>query len=148
MKVAAAGRVCAVVLMSLAVGCSEALVSRSSYRSHESFTDESLARFEREAEVRPLSKGEVLESLGPPTHTIGQPDGEIFVYRREAIDRWIVELNPAFVQIGVPTPPIPLYFGSVTRGRDDTLMVFFDREGRVRARSAKLSIDSQGDDGR
>jgi hypothetical protein len=128
-------------LVLLAVGCSEALVARSTHRSHESFTDESLERFERGTGAGDLSKADVLASLGPPTHTIGQADGEIFVYRREALDRWVFDLNPSFVPTPFPTPPIPLYFGSFTRGRDDTLMVFFDRAGRVRARSVKLSID-------
>jgi len=129
-------------------GCSEALVARSSYRSHEAFTDESLASFERDGAAEVLSKGQVLATLGPPSHTIGQPDGEIFVYRREALDRWVIELNPAFVPTGIPTPPIPLYHGSFTRGRDDTLMVFFDREGRMRAKSVKLSIDAEDEENR
>ncbi|MGI9431925.1 MAG: hypothetical protein ACR2PQ_06915 [Myxococcota bacterium] len=136
------------IAAALLLGCSEALVARSSYRSHESFTDESLARFERAGEAGVLSKAQVLASLGPPSHTIGQPDGEIFVYRREALDRWVIELNPAFVPTGIPTPPIPLYFGSFTRGRDDTLMVFFDRDGHLRGRGVKLTIDAADEEGR
>jgi len=134
-------RVCVAAVALLSLGCGEALIARERYRSHESFSDESLVRFERTGSDVELFKADVLASLGPPTHTIGQPDGEIFVYRREALDRWVVDLNPSFVPIPFPTPPIPLYFGSFVRGRDDTLMVFFDREGRMRARSAKLTID-------
>ena len=130
----------AALLLPLA-GCSEALIARSTFRSHEAFTDRSLADFERSQIARQLTKADVLASLGPPTHTIGQPDGEIFVYRREGLDRWIVDLNPSFVPTPFPTPPIPLYFGSFTRGRDDTLMVFFDPVGNVRARGAKLTIE-------
>lgn len=142
MKASAGIRVFVAGVTLLSLGCGEALIARARYRSHESFTDESLARFERTGSGVELSKADVLASLGPPTHTIGQPDGEIFVYRREALDRWVVDLNPSFVPIPFPTPPIPFYFGSVTRGRDDTLMVFFDREGRMRGRSVKLAIDA------
>jgi hypothetical protein len=132
-------------LVVVSLACSEALIARSSYRSHEAFTDESLQRFDRARAAGELSKADVLASLGPPIHLIGQPDGEIFVYRRAALDRWTVDLNPSFVPTPFPTPPIPLYFGSFTRGRDDTLMVFFDAEGRMRATGSKLTVDDPGD---
>ena len=37
-------------------------------------------------------------------------------------------------------PPIPIYYGSDSSGRNDTLMVFFDRDGKLRDAGQRLGI--------
>ena len=37
-------------------------------------------------------------------------------------------------------PPIPLFFGRSTSGHNDTLMVFFDPEGRLVTEGERLEI--------
>ena len=89
---------------------------------------------------RPVTKADVLATLGPPIHVIGQDKGEIFVYRRLARDTRTVNLNPSMVSVPVALPPVPVYFDSQTSGRDDTLMVFFDSDGRIQGESIRLGV--------
>lgn len=135
---------CALALaLPAALGCSEAMLSRIAYRSHDAFTDASYEQYERRRDDGPLVKADVLATLGPPIHVIGQEEGDVFVYRRLASDTTILHLNPSFISYFGPMPPIPLYFGSSTIGRNDILMVFFDSEGRLRADGALFEIDGR-----
>jgi hypothetical protein len=133
-------RLALLLLATLSVGCAEALFSIDSFRSHDAYTAASLEEFAAIKAERPVTKADVLATLGPPIHVIGQDAGEIFVYRRLARDTRTINLNPSMVRVGIALPPIPLYFDSDTSGRDDTLMVFFDAEGRMRGESINLGI--------
>jgi hypothetical protein len=124
----------------LSAGCAEAIFSIDSYRTHNAYTEASFARFQAARAEGQVTKAEALATLGPPIHVIGQDAGEIFVYRRLARDTRTLNLNPAMVTVFLPLPSIPLYFDSDTSGRNDTLMVFFDAEGRMRGQSVNLGI--------
>jgi len=124
----------------LASGCAEAIFSIVSFRSHEAYSDASLMRFrELMGAGVAVTKSDVLATLGPPIEVIGQDEGEVFVYRRLARDTNVINLNPAMISF-VTAPPLPIYYGSDSSGRDDTLMVFFDREGRLRNAGERLGI--------
>ena len=128
------------LLVALLLGCGGALYSRESSRSHDAYTAASLESFRRAQADRLLSKADVLATLGPPIHVIGQEDGEIFVYRRVVTDTNAINLNPGVVSGLAPAPAIPLYLRSRTSGRDDTLMIFFDAHGQVRGESARHEV--------
>jgi len=124
----------------LASGCAEAIFSIISFRSHEAYSDASLMRFrELMGAGVAVTKSDVLATLGPPIEVIGQDEGEVFVYRRLARDTNVINLNPAMISF-VTAPPLPIYYGSDSSGRDDTLMVFFDREGRLRNSGERRGI--------
>jgi hypothetical protein len=74
----------------------------------------------------PVTKADVLATLGPPIRVIGEDTGEVFVYRRLARDNRTIDLDPSMVKVFISLPSVPIYFDSETSGRDDTLMVFFD----------------------
>jgi hypothetical protein len=126
--------------VALSTGCAEAILSIDSYRTHDAYTEASLGDFVEMRAAGPVSKAEVLATLGPPIHVISQDVGEIFVYRRQARDTRTINLNPAMVTLFFSLPSMPLYFDSDTSGRDDTLMVFFDSQGRLRGESVNLGI--------
>lgn len=139
----------AALLASLALGCSEAFLSITRYRSQEALTDEGYRTYrarrgshEPGATGQPasLTKADVLAVLGPPIRVIGQGGGDVFVYQRLARDTFIVNVNPSFVPYFGPAPPIPLYFGSFSEGRNDVMMVFFDAEGRVVADGERFQL--------
>jgi hypothetical protein len=127
------------ILISLALAaCAPALVSVTSFRSHQAPPSVSIEDLESANGGETLRKADVLDLLGPPLHVIGQGDGEIFVYRRLARDSRTVTLNPAYL---VPSAPsVPLYSRMNVSGRDDLLMVFFDTQGRVRALSSYRGV--------
>lgn len=132
----------------LASGCAEAIFSIDSFRSHEAYSEASLLRFrEIQSEGAVLTKADVLATLGPPVHVIGQDAGEIFVYRRMARDIRTINLNPGMVTLFVSLPAVPIYFDSETSGRDDTLMVFFDRQGNMRGEGVNLGVRETGQSG-
>ena len=133
-------RLLLVWLAVLAVGCGGALYSRVSSRSHDAYGPGSLESFRGVQLGRVVSKADVLATLGPPIHVIGQADGEIFVYRRVARNTSVINLNPGAVSGLGAAPGIPLYLRSKTSGRDDTLMIFFDEEGRMRGESARHDV--------
>ncbi|NNL64943.1 MAG: hypothetical protein HKP30_01745 [Myxococcales bacterium] len=134
---------CALALLTAcgALGCSDAIFSLESYRSHEAFSDETLARFREARAGRELGKPDVLALLGPPVHVIRADRGEVFVYRRVARDRSVLNVNPSMLPILGPMPPIPVYFRQDVSDRDDTLMVFFDEQGRVDGEAALFAVD-------
>lgn len=129
----------AVLALAPCTGCAKAIFSIASYRSHEAYSDASFAAFQG-LEPGAAGKAEVLAALGPPIHVVGQDRGEIFVYRRLARDTSVINLNPSTVSFLGPAPPIPLFYGSDTSGRDDTLMVFFDAAGRLRGHGTSYGI--------
>jgi hypothetical protein len=133
-------RIALLVVAMLSAGCAEAIFSVDSYRTHNAYTRASLGEFAAVRAEGPVTKADVLATLGPPIHVIGQDVGEIFVYRRLARDTRTINLNPAMVTVFISLPSIPIYFDSDTSGRDDTLMVFFDSEGRMQGESVNLGI--------
>ena len=140
-------RMALLLLAAVSVGCAEAIFSIDSYRSHEAYTEASLDEFVKLRATGPLSKADVLATLGPPVQVIGQDAGEIFVYQRLARDIRTINLNPSMITVFGPAPPIPIYFDSETSGRDDTLMVFFDSQGRMRGEGVNLGIGDTGQSG-
>ena len=139
----------ALVLIAVAFlqsGCAEAMFSRESARSHTAYGDIDFVRFRTMRASGPLDKGDVLATLGPPTEAIRQDTGDVFVYRRIALETNVLNLNPAVVSL-VPTVPIPIYFRSTTTGRDDTLMLFFDQDGGLLGSSLRRGIDAPGTPG-
>ena len=130
----------------LASGCGQAIFSIVSFRSHDAYTDAALARFYELIEVTggDVSKAQVLFTLGPPIQVVGQDEGEIFIYRRLARDTSVINLNPSMITFVGPMPPIPIYFASDSSGRDDTLMLFFDREGRLANQGLRLGVGEGG----
>ena len=140
-------RIALLLIAALSAGCAEAIFSIDSYRTHDAYTEASLGEFLEMGVAGPVTKADVLATLGPPIHVIGQDTGEIFVYRRLARDNRTINLNPAMVTIFISLPPIPIYFDSDTSGRDDTLMVFFDSEGRMQGESVNLGIGDTGQSG-
>ena len=133
-------RVALLLVAVLSSGCADAIFSIDSYRTHDAYTEASLEAFREVMRERPVTKADVLATLGPPIHVIGQDAGEIFVYRRLARDTRTINLNPAMVSVPVSLPPIPVYFDSETSGRNDTLMVFFDSQGRMQGESVNLGV--------
>jgi hypothetical protein len=67
------------------------------------------------------TKAAVLDSLGPPINSLPQPDHDVFVYRVRA------DGTTAFNGAG---GNVPFYY-STTRSAEQTLLVFFDRQGIV-----------------
>ena len=131
----------------LSVGCAEAIFSIDSYRTHDAYTEASLGEFLEMGVAGPVTKADVLATLGPPIYVIDQNEGEIFVYRRLARDTRTINLNPGMVTVFIPLPSVPLYFDSETSGRDDTLMVFFDSKGQTRGESVNLGVGKTGKSG-
>jgi hypothetical protein len=140
-------RIGILLIAALLAGCAEAIFSLESHRTHDAYTEASLDQFVKLRDMGPVSKAEVLATLGPPIHVIGQDTGEVFVYRRLARDTTTINLNPSMVRLSVPAPPIPIYFDSRTSGRDDTLMVFFDSEGWVQGEGFNLGVGDTGQSG-
>ena len=140
-------RIGLLVIAALSAGCAEAIFSIDSYRSHDAYTEASLGDYVKRRAAGPVTKADVLATLGPPIHVIGQDTGEIFVYRRLARDTRTININPSMITLFLSLPPVPLYFDSDTSGRDDTLMVFFDSEGRMRGESVNLGIADTGQSG-
>jgi hypothetical protein len=140
-------RIALLLIAALLAGCAEAIFSIDSHRTHDAYTEASLDEFVKLRAAGPVSKAEVLATLGPPIHVIGQDTGEVFVYRRLARDTRTINLNPAMISLFGPTVPIPIYFNSQTSGRDDTLMVFFDSQGRVQGEGFNLGIEDTGQSG-
>lgn len=128
----------------LLTGCAEALFSRTSMKSHVAYTDSDFDAYLAIREVGATRKGQVLATLGPPIQVLPQDRGDIFVYRRRARETNVINLNPAMVSGFGPTVPVPVYFRSATTGQEDTLMVFFDAEGRLRGESLIRNIDDSG----
>jgi hypothetical protein len=133
-------RIALVLVAALSVGCAEALFSIDSYRTHDAYTEAFLNDFVKMSVEGPVSKADVLATLGPPSHVIGQDAGEIFVYQRLARDTRIINLDPSTISVFISLPSIPIYFDSQTSGRHDTLMVFFDSQGRMQGESVNLGI--------
>jgi len=143
-------RIAFLLIAALLAGCAEAIFSLDSHRTHNAYTEASLEEFIKLRDTGPVNKAEVLATLGPPIQVIGRDTGEIFVYRRLARDTRTINLNPSMVNLfipAVPAVPIPIYFDSQTSGRDDTLMVFFDSQGRVQAEGFNLGIGETGQSG-
>ena len=134
----------ALLPVALLTGCAEALFSHTSYRSDAAFDATAFSRYVELRRTGAPDKPAILRVLGPPMEVIGQARGEAFLYRREAVDTSIVNLNPAMASGLGPVVPIPLYFGSFRTGRDDLLMLFFDEKGRLRGDSLRLGIDEGG----
>lgn len=124
----------------LSTGCAGAIYSIDSYRTHDAYTEASLGEFVKLRAEGPVTKADVLATLGPPIDVISQDAGEIFVYRRQARDTRSIDINPGKVAVFFSGPSVPLYFDSDTSGRDDTLMVFFDSQGRLRGDCVNLGI--------
>lgn len=125
----------------LSSGCADAIFSIDSFRSHEAYTDASLEAFRSALSRGELTKADVLATLGPPIRVIAQDAGDIFVYLRLARDTRTVNLDPGMVSVPISLPSVPLYFNRETSGRDDTLMVFFDSEGRMQGHSINLGVE-------
>ena len=140
-------RIALLLIAALSVGCAEAIFSLDSHRTHDAYTETSLDEFAKLRAAGPVSKAEVLATLGPPIQVIGQDTGEVFVYRRLARDTRTINLNPAMVTVWISLPSIPIYFNRNTSGRDDTLMVFFDSQGQVRGEGFNLGIQDTGQSG-
>jgi hypothetical protein len=140
-------RIALLLVAALTVGCAEAIFSIDSYRTHEAYTEASLNDLVEMRTEGPVTKADVLATLGPPIHVIGQDAGEIFIYQRLARDTRTINLNPSMITVFGPAPPIPIYFDSETSGRDDTLMVFFDSQGRMRGEGVNLGIGDTGQSG-
>ena len=140
-------RIGILLIAALLAGCAEAIFSLESHRTHDAYTEASLKEFVRLRDTGPVSKAEVLATLGPPIQVIGQDTGEVFVYRRLARDTSTINLNPSMVTLFGPALPIPIYFDSRTSGRDDTLMVFFDSQGQVQGEGFNLGIEDTGQSG-
>jgi hypothetical protein len=140
-------RIALLLIAVLSSGCASAIFSIDSFRTHDAYTEASLEAFAELGGDRPVTKADVLATLGPPIHVIGQDAGEIFVYRRLARDTRIINLNPGMVSVPISLPSVPLYFDSETSGRDDTLMVFFDPEGRMQGGSVNLGVGDTGQSG-
>ena len=118
--------------------CGPTLIALESYQALDEVGSPGAGNIERLASDESLTKPDVLALLGPPVSVIGQPDGDVFVYRRVARDRSSLNLNPAYV---VPVaPPVPVYTDVDVTGRDDLLLLFFDVKGQVRGASLRHSI--------
>jgi hypothetical protein len=138
-------RVALLVTISLLLGgCAEALYSRVAVQSHDAYSDADYAAFLAIRQLGATRKGEVLATLGPPIQVLGQDAGDVFVYQRRARNTSVVNINPAVVSGFGPTVPIPIYVRSATTGRDDTLMLFFDPEGRLQGESLLRGIEDPG----
>lgn len=137
-------RAVAWLALTLSAGCSNALFSWTHVRSHSAFTDESYEAFRELKAAGPVTKADVLSTLGPPLHVVGQETGDVFVYRRRARDTRTVNLNPSFISFAGPAPPIPIYYGSSISGYTDTLMVFFDPQGRMLDEGQRFEIEGIG----
>ncbi len=140
-------RIALLLVAALLAGCADAIFSIDSFRTHDAYTGASLEAFAELGGDRPATKADVLATLGPPIHVIGQDAGEIFVYRRLARDTRIINLNPGMVSVPISLPSVPLFFDSETSGRDDTLMVFFDPDGLMQGASINLGIGDTGQSG-
>jgi len=140
-------RIALLLVATLSVGCAEAIFSIDSYRTQDAYTEASLRDFVEMRTRGPVTKADVLATLGPPIHVIGQDAGEIFVYRRLARDTRTINLDLSVVAVLIWLPSIPIYLDSKTSGRDDTLMVFFDSQGRMRGEGVNLGVGDTGQSG-
>ncbi len=129
----------------LATGCSRAIVSWTRFRSHDAYTDYAYESYRERRASGPMSKQDVLATLGPPIEILAQESGDVFVYRRRARDTRTLNLNPSFISFLAAAPPIPVYYRSATSGFSDTLMVFFDGEGRVVDDGQRFDIEGMGE---
>lgn len=80
-------------------------------------------------------KARVIELLGPPGEVLPHADGDVFTWRLRHIDLELLQLNAGLVT----SVPVPLWVRSDARRLDDTVMVFFDRDGRVSHLAASAS---------
>ncbi len=136
-------RAIALVIVSLLLsGCAEAMFSRVSMRSHAAYSDGDLALFRTMRSAGSVHKGDVLATLGHPTQVIGQDTGDVFVYRRRFRQENVINLDPSVVSGLGPTVPIPIFFRNTTTGRNDTLMLFFDTDGRLLGDSLLRGIEA------
>jgi len=127
------------VVASYAVaGCAPALFARTSFRGDQAPPFLSMADLRELNGGEALRKATILELLGPPVHVIGQRDGEIFVYRRVALDSETLTLNPGYLTPVAPS--VPVFSRMQISGRDDLLMVFFDTQGAVRSMSSYHAV--------
>lgn len=134
-------RVALVLVCLLGCGCAQAILSRITTRSHQAYSDADFAEFLEIRELGQTGKAEVLATLGPPIEVLSQDSGDVFVYRRRIRESTVINLNPNTVTFGPPVP-IPLFFRSSTSGRDDTLMLFFGPDGRLRGDSLRLHLEA------
>lgn len=141
---AVALRAAAVLPFVLCLGCSEAILSWTRFHSHSAFTDASHDAFHERLDAGEVTKTDVLATLGPPLQVIARDTGDVFVYRRRVRNTRIVNLNPAFVSFVPVAPPIPVFFGRFSSGYSDTLMVFFDAEGRLLSEGERFEIEGLG----
>lgn len=135
-------RAALVVLCLLGCGCAKAIFSRVTTRSHQAYTDADFAEFLEIRQLGETGKAEVLATLGPPIEVLSQDSGDVFVYRRRIRESNVINLNPNTVSGFGPPVPVPLFFRSSTKGRDDTLMLFFGPDGRLRGDSLRLNLEA------
>ena len=81
-------------------------------------------------------KPTVLATLGAPNVVLEQPTGDIFMYRHLYADTDNVNVNTGLFSAF----PIPLYTRVDGERRDDAVLVFFDRDGRVRDAAARRRV--------
>ena len=80
------------------------------------------------ATAPPATQAEALLRFGPPGEVLGLVNGDVFVYRWREIEFDALNLHSGFV-----TPvALPLYGRLDGDQRDRSLMLSFDREGRLR----------------
>lgn len=129
---------CAVLL----TGCAEAIFSRVTRRDGAAYSDADFVRYTKQRQMGVTRKGEVLSALGPPIQVLAQDQGDVFVYRATSRVTDVINLNPSTVSGFGPSVPVPIYFRSDTTGREDTLMLFFDAQGRLVGESLARGIDA------
>jgi hypothetical protein len=134
------GRWLVALLACGSLGCADAIFSVVSFRGHDAFDDEAFRQFEADRARGVVGKPQVLAVLGPPTDVLRQDAGEIFLYRRVARDLSVLNLDPSMLPVLGTLPPVPLFFRRELSGREDTLMVFFDAQGRVGGHAARFAI--------
>lgn len=137
--------IAALVCGFLLSGCAEAIFSRVTRRDSAAYSDADFTRYAKLRKMGTTGKGEVLSTLGPPVQVLAQDHGDVFVYRATSRVTDVINLNPSTVSGFGPTVPVPLYFSSDTTGREDTLMLFFDTEGRLVGESLARGIDASQD---
>ena len=131
----------ALLLAALLVGCADAIYTRTRHRSHEAYTEQSYAAFRQlQATGDAVTKAQVLGSLGPPLEVIRQAEGEVFVYRRVGRNVDVLDLNPGQVS-GLTPVDVPIFYQAWIEDRDDTLMIFFDAEGKMVGEGQRLAVE-------
>ncbi|GJM22457.1 MAG: hypothetical protein DHS20C15_23720 [Planctomycetota bacterium] len=83
----------------------------------------------------PATQAEALQRFGPPGEVLGLVDGDVFVYRWREIELDTLNLHSGFV---APVA-LPLYGRLDGDQRDRSLMLSFDRAGKLR----HAAIDGQ-----